>query len=67
MIIKQSGVERPFFMGTVTINGIKLTWFSETPGVIERKESEWRELNAPVSESREKQRPQLRLVVGGKQ
>lgn len=67
MIVTAHGKKDPLFKGVAKHNGITLVFFGLSPEHVKLKESQWLEQNAPVAEPREKQRPQLRLVVGGKQ
>ena len=67
MIVTVHGKKDPLFKGVARHNGTNLVFFGWSLKHVKLKESQWLEQNAPVAESREKQRPQLRLVVGGKQ
>lgn len=67
MITTQHGTKDPLFKGVAKHNGINLVFFGWSPEHVKLKESQWLEENMPVSKPIERQRPQLRLVAGGKQ
>lgn len=67
MIVTMHGKKDPLFKGVAKHNGIKLVFFGWSPEHVKLKESEWLAQNMPVNEKRERQRPQLKLVAGGKQ
>lgn len=67
MIITQHGKKDPLFKGVAEHQGQPLVFFGWNARQVQLKESEWLLANrTAASEVREKKRPVLRVINGGK-
>ena len=66
MKITWHGKRQDFVKGVARHNGQGLVFFGDNVKHVQRLEREWLLVNMPASEAREKKRPSLRVIEGGK-
>ncbi len=66
MIITTHGKTDPLFKGVARHSGMRLVFFGQTLEQVKAKEQRWLLENMPVSQPRERKRPALRVISGGR-
>ena len=66
MIITSHGTKDPLFKGVAKHNGMKLVFFGWSVQHVQLKEQEWLIQNMPIANVWVTERPQLRVINGGK-